>query len=107
MKNARTYVALLFAATPAVIAGCATTAAPAPNDARAVYCVSPDADCSREAVQACPQGYKTLDRQSWAVGHRDRVTDEIVGAGFGSSPKAEDTPRTERTKLVIACSPAT
>ena len=109
-NTARRFVALLLAATPAVFAGCATTAAPLPRDATAIYCVSPESDCGSEAMAACPYGYRTLDKKSWEVGHRESVTDEIAGTDLrNASPaiKYETRPRVQRTKLVIECNTAT
>jgi hypothetical protein len=62
----RAALAALFAVAPAMLAGCATTGVPTPSDARTISCTTPGRDCSQEADQICPTGYRTLEKQSYS-----------------------------------------
>jgi hypothetical protein len=91
----RSALAVLFASAPAAFAGCAATRTPEPNDARTISCTTPGRDCSQEADQICPSGYKTLESESYSYA-RDDLTSSSPGE-----------PQVTHKTLLIECTPST
>ena len=86
----RAVVLMLLAGATVVPVGCATTSTPEPSDALTISCRKPGHNCSEEADQACPSGYKILSSRSNSGGERQS----------SSSP---GEPSVRRTTLVIEC----